>query len=314
MISLADKALEFVKKRGYVLTKDIVNEFKVSSVIAGAILSQLVSRGLISVSHLKVGSGPVYYIPSQKSKLEAFSGYLKGIEKEAFELLKQHKIIKDSELTPALRVALSNIQDFATLIEVVTPNGVSEKYWKFYNLTNEDIKRILSEQQTNSKSARNLNSSQPNKIEPDSESPKLNINQQSEPEKQQILVEPKPDKSTPTSLETNSQKDTSPMQKGFLLKVFNFFDENNITVLSSNIIKKDKEAEFVISYESPLGIITFYAYCVDKKRVSDKDLSLAYMEALNKRLTLVFITSGEFTKKCKELLLTKFKGVVVKKL
>lgn len=321
MISLADKVLDFVKRRGYVLTRDVVNEFKVSSVIAGAMLSQLVSRGLLAVSHLKVGSGPVYYIPSQKSKLETFSTYLKGIEKEAFELLKQHKLLKDSDLPPALRVALSNIKDFAVLIEVINPKGESERYWKFYNVTNDDVKRILSERFNEQNKEQKTQPAQPNQqhlekpLENKTEESKAatSAEKTGKPEKQ-------PNEDKQITLEEPEEKPNQETKlfeekpKGFIAKVVNFFNQNNIKILNSNIIKKDKEAEFTVLYESPLGNTSYYVYCIDKKRISDKDISPAYLEALNKRLPLVFITSGDLTKKAKEQISTKFKGSVIKKL
>jgi len=325
MIDVRDKIRDFVKRRGSVLTMDVVRELKVSSIIAGAVLSELVSKGLLSVSHLKVGSSPVYYVPSQKSQLEKYSSYLKNIEKQAFELLKQRRILKDSELPPALRVALSNIKDFAVLIDVVTPQGVTERYWKFYNVSNEEVKQLLTQ-----KASSNVNKVR----EQSSANEKKTVEEKPQPEhkpeqKSQILISPEGQVKL-TEKDNASTKKDSPekaeiteksepieeikTQKGFISKVIEFFNQNNVGILSSNILKKDKEAEFIISYASPLGNIKLYTYCADKKRISDKDISFAYLESLNKRLPLLFITSGELTKKCKELLNTKFKGTIVKKI
>ena len=62
---------------------------------------------------MRVGNSPIYFIQGQEHQLEKFSVYLKSKEKEAFILLQEKKFLKDSEQTPAIRVALRQIKDFA---------------------------------------------------------------------------------------------------------------------------------------------------------------------------------------------------------
>lgn len=77
---------------------------------------------------MKVGSSPIYYIPGQEEKLEQFAKYhLKSKEKDAFILLQEKKILKDSEQDPAIRVALRSIKDFAIPIQ-----KNNETYWEYY--------------------------------------------------------------------------------------------------------------------------------------------------------------------------------------
>ncbi|MFC1682475.1 hypothetical protein ACFL0X_02575, partial [Nanoarchaeota archaeon] len=65
----------------------------------------------------RVGSSPVYFLEGQERGLEGFSNHLKSKEKEAFDLLKEKKFLGDSEIEPAIRVALRAIKDFAVPFE-----------------------------------------------------------------------------------------------------------------------------------------------------------------------------------------------------
>ena len=74
-------------------------------------------------------------MPGQEKMLENFSEYLKSKEKEAFILLKEKKILKDSEQEPAIRVALREIKDFA-----VSFKKNEEIYWRYFTTEEPEIK------------------------------------------------------------------------------------------------------------------------------------------------------------------------------
>jgi hypothetical protein len=70
------------------------------TMLIGAILSTLISTGEVKVSSLKIGGTPLYYTPDQESKLEDFLDYLNEKDKRTFDLLKEQKILQDSEQDP----------------------------------------------------------------------------------------------------------------------------------------------------------------------------------------------------------------------
>lgn len=112
-LDIKDRILNTIKIRGPCLPVHIAKSIGMSILFTSAFLSELLSEKEIRISHMKVGSSSVHYIPGQEQKLENFSQYLKSREKDAYELLRERKFLKDSEQEPAIRVALRAIKDFA---------------------------------------------------------------------------------------------------------------------------------------------------------------------------------------------------------
>ncbi len=107
------KILSFIREKGPVIPRDISKQFGGDTFITGAVLSTMADSKELRISHAKVGGSPVYYLSGQEEKLSLLYQYLPGKEKEAYTLLKEMKLIKDSTAEPAIRVALRNIKDFA---------------------------------------------------------------------------------------------------------------------------------------------------------------------------------------------------------
>jgi hypothetical protein len=110
---IREKILSILRMKGPTLPVHIAQDTGISMLFASAFLSELLSDRLIKMSHMRVGNSPIYYIQGQEPQLEKFSHYLKSKEKEAFLLIQEKKFLKDSEQSPAIRVALREIKDFA---------------------------------------------------------------------------------------------------------------------------------------------------------------------------------------------------------
>ena len=142
MIELRDKIVEFVRRNGPVLPIQISKELKVDTFFSGAMLSELVSHKIVKISLAKIGGSPVYYVSGQEPKLEILHKSLPEKEKEAYNLLKSHQILKDSELEPAIRVALRSIKDFSIPVMADVGNGL-EQFWKWYLTSNEEADQVV---------------------------------------------------------------------------------------------------------------------------------------------------------------------------
>jgi hypothetical protein len=126
---IKEKIINFIKEKGPSLPVHIASSVGMSMLFTSAFLSELVSSKQLRMSYMRVGSSPIYFLEEQEDKLEDYSQYIKGKEREAYELLKEKKFLVDSEQEPAIRVALRSIKDFAKFIE---EKGI----WRYY-LTNE---------------------------------------------------------------------------------------------------------------------------------------------------------------------------------
>jgi hypothetical protein len=134
-LKIKEKIISIFKDKGPCLPVNVAKETGLSILFASAFLSEFISEKKIKISNMKVGSSPLYFIPGQEKMLENFSDYLKSKEKEAFILLKEKKILKDSEQEPAIRVALRAIKDFAIFF-----NKNGEIYWRYFTVEEAEIK------------------------------------------------------------------------------------------------------------------------------------------------------------------------------
>jgi len=86
-----------------------------------------------------------------------------------------------------------------------------------------------------------------------------------------------------------------------------------IEILNEEIVKKDKEFNFLVEIPSNLGRLKYFVKVRNKKKINEGDLSLEYNEAQAKSLPLLFLTNGDIAKKAKEHLDKNLSGIVFKK-
>ena len=131
---LKQKIISLIRFKGPSLPVHAAKETETTMLFASAFLSELISEKRLKVSKLKVGGSPLYFIPGQEPLLEKFTHHLNPKEKEAFILLKEKRILKDSDQHPAIRVALKEINDFA-----IPFKKDDEIYWKYLTTSDQEI-------------------------------------------------------------------------------------------------------------------------------------------------------------------------------
>jgi hypothetical protein len=73
-------------------------------------------------------------------------------------------------------------------------------------------------------------------------------------------------------------------------------------VISQDVIRKNKEINYIADIPTSLGKLRYLIKVKDKKSVNDKDLQKSWDEGNSKKLSVLFITSGELTKKAQKFL------------
>jgi len=128
-----EDVLKYVQFKGPLIPVHLVSLLKSNTIMIGAALSELASDGKVKISHMKVGGSPLYFVDSQRAKLQDFYKYLNEKDRRTFDELKRQKVLRDSVVTPLLRISLRNIKDFAVPIEI-EHNSVKELFWRWYLL------------------------------------------------------------------------------------------------------------------------------------------------------------------------------------
>ena len=78
--------------------------------------------------------------------------------------------------------------------------------------------------------------------------------------------------------------------------------DNGICINSHEIKRKNAEIHLEIEVPSPVGQLTYFCLAKAKKKVSESDLSTAYVNGQIRKLPVVFLSRGELSKKAGELL------------
>ena len=310
-----ERILAIVKEKGPILPVQIAKEINDNILMASARLSELLSAKQIKISNLKVGGSPLYYFTGQESKLQNFTDNLHGKPKDAYNLLKQDKILRDSAQEPAIRVALREIKDFAVPLQVNYKNNV-EIFWKWYLTDNKEaellIKNILSKKEFIPETQETQRVSGPQKSKGFFREPKEEVKKEATPKP---LGKTEPKKEVPIELKKDTTKIKKKIDKGkFLEDIQNFLNKAKINIIETKEIKKNNEIDFIVELQTQLGNIRYFCKTKNKKKISEGDLSSALLNAQSKNLPLLFLTTGKATKKSKEKLGTDFKNIVYREI
>jgi len=256
-----EKIIEVIKRRGPSLPIQISKEVGLSSLFISAFLSELAGEKRLKISHLKVGGSPLYFLEGQEEQLEKFYNYMHPREAEAFLLLKEKKILKDTEQKPAIRIALRSIHDFA-----VGFKKDEEIFWRYALTPESEIISIL---------------------EPKMEPEKMQA--ENIPEKQKII-----------EIENISEKEVRKKQTPeiFLEEVKSYLTQKNIELVSLESYNKKEVISKVRFNLTPEKIHLLLAY--NKKKINDKELLKAYKKAIKYQLDYMILFKGEISKKLKD--------------
>lgn len=317
--NLRNKIISFLKMKGPSLPYEIATLIKRDTIIASAFLSELISAKIVKMSNLRIGSSPLYFLPGQEAMLEKFTEHLQGNELEAYNIIKEKKLVKDSDLSPKDRVSMGFIKDFAIPIKVITPEGEALNYWKFYSLGNDEVSRMLSDERKNK-----------NKVKIEKEKIKLvTVNREIKITKKQKdnekieskntgfieMSEPDNEKIEQKQISEDYIKNISDNEiKSYSLNHLNYFEQSlffreiikfimtkNLKIKNFTIVKKSRHFEFDASVKN--DVLDFKVHCVakSKKIISDKDVKSMANDVFDKRMISLLITNGKISKKAQEI-------------
>jgi len=281
---IKEKILFALKRRGPCLPVHIASEIETSILFASAFLSELFSEKKVKMSNMKVGSSSLYFIQGQEHLLERFSQHLKSKEKDAFELLKNHKFLVDSKQDPAIRVALRSIRDFA----IPFKEG-EEIVWRYYT-----------EKGTGFKLSKPIIQKKPEPVRIESSKKDVLGGGGGEEGSQKQLdifgedKEPvkKPIKRTPVKKTTRKTSASQKKNEKFFNKVKEFLAEKSIGISGIEGFSKTDLTLRIIDKGVEKLLIAY-----NKKRLTEADLLKAHKKALEYRLPYVILSLGDLPKK-----------------
>ncbi len=303
-----ERIISNLRIRGPSLPIHIARTISVSPLFASAFLSELYAEDKIKISHIRVGSSPLYFLSGQEPLLENFIEYLNHKEKEAFSVLKKNLVLDDNEQEPAIRVALRAIKDFAVPIKVKI-NEESKLFWKYFQLSDQDVKEEIQKILAEPKKEEIKKIKSEEKIEPKEPEVKLKLEEKLIPgqiiEKSLQAIEKEFSEQDKEKKESKEKFEKKKRQKDktydFPSNIKGYLTAKDIEILSS-ILEKKKEFTAKIRIDTLFGKQEFYLIAKDKKKVNEDDLTLALQRAQSEKMPAIFMSSGELDKKAKEYL------------
>jgi hypothetical protein len=246
--------------------------------------------------------------------LENFTKYLHSKEKEALSLLKEKQVLNDEDLEPVQRVCLNSIKDFALTLRVNT--GSQQKlFWRYFTFPEDEAMRKAEEYFSNMprickepdkkleefekpdeiqetirklKEEKSIKPLHPvgieerEKFEKKEEKPVIEEQKVLHPE----ILKKKVKKRNPTK-----------KKKDFNSKALDYIHEKEMNIVRNF---EDENKVCVAQMDSKLGLMNFLVYTINKKSLTEADLSLAFTEGQGEKLPVLLVTNGKLTKKAEE--------------
>lgn len=286
-MQIRGKIISFITQNGPSLPVHIAKETGLSILFASAFLSEMYGEKEIKMSNLRVGSSPLYFISGQEPQLEKFSQYLKSKEKEAFLMLKEKKILRDSEQQPAIRVALREIKDFAIPFE-----KNNEVFWRYF-VTEELPEKIEVEVIET--------------IEPVIESVEIKEEINEEIEDKSEKEEPKePEEEIPIKEKPQKKQRTHAKPKGQNKKK----DENFFNNIKAFLAKEKIEIIDIKDFQNNEAVLKVkkkgteeLIFAFNQKKITEKEILKAHKKASQEKMKYSVLSLGEPSKKLNELIL-----------
>lgn len=285
---LKNKIIRFISLRGPSLPIQISKEIEMSTLFTSAFLSELLGERKIKTSNMRVGSSPLYFLSGQEPKLESFQEHIKGKEKEALNILKENKFLKDSDLEPPIRVALRAIKDFA--IPFQPSNQNTEIFWRYFTVNPEEFQKVKDSEESEKKE-------EVNEVKIKEEISEKNEElQQKEIVKGQEEVKKETQKIVKKSAKKKIVK--KPESDKFFNKIKEALNEKNIEITDIIGITKNELTLKVKENEMEEKLLVSF----NKKRIVENDIIKAHKKAAEFNMKYIILSLGEPSKKITNLL------------
>ena len=264
---IKNKIINIIRMRGPCLPVHIAKEIGMSILFTSAFLSELLSEKRIRISQMKVGSSSVHYLSGQEIRLENFSQHLKSRERDAYELLKSKKFLKDSEQEPAIRVALRAIKDFA-----IPFNRNNEIIWRYLTIPETELKEKI-------------------KLIKETKEPEKKVDIFDEQEQEPIKKE-EPKKIRKKEKKDKKRKSSQKKNEKFFNTVKEFLSNQSIEIMDIIGFNKN-ELTLKVGVNNQEKLLIAY----NKKRINEKDIIKASQKSLELNLKYILLSFGEPLKK-----------------
>jgi len=339
MVDHRDATVDFIRLRGPSLPAQLAKHLSSNTLLASAVMSELVDKGKLKISKLKVGGSPLYFVPGQEEQLLKFLESLDEKDRRTVWLLQQKRVLRDSEQDPLVRVSLRQIKDFAVQL-TVTIGDQSEMFWKYFAVADGDVHGLIETMLAPKKKVVEsalVQEGQQQKLAgaPASSAKARAPRKRKAVEKPLTSITPVSPVTVPVStgvvssqapigvasskvtvnvplvpaahpqvLPQAAPRSASVKTAGadaFFDVLLSYFAQNKIELVEHEIVRKNIEHDCVVKVPSPVGSLMYYCKAKRKLKVGELDVSAAFAQGQLRKLPVLLLAPGEVTPKGLEL-------------
>jgi hypothetical protein len=273
IVEKKEKILEFLKTSGPSIPVRIAKTIEMDPIFASAILSELLNSRKIVLSHMRIGSTPLYLLPGEEEKLEEHVENLKPLEREAYLALKESVTLSDIDQPPAFRVALRNLKDFSR------PFNYNDKMmWKYAFSSDEAVENSLKGGLAKSEPQEEKGLEKEELLEKNSENvtKKIPAERIASKKKEDIFEKAR----------------ESPE---FFVEVKGFLNKRGLEFIEE-IQSDKKEIVGLVKMKTPLGDLQLLLIAKNKKTTSKDEIKSAIQRSIHSKMPCLFLLKKEPTR------------------
>lgn len=277
MLSPGDIVKEYLNKNGPSLPIEIGKALGYNSLLTKAVLTELISQGIIKQSKKTVGNSLLYYLTGQDDLVrKKLYNELSIPEKHALTRFREaNKPLTIDELSPQERYVINNLLDFVEM-NMINNERVFTLKGFIYPTQKKEAPRI----QLPTIMPKPVVMPQPLQQERQFEVPQL------------FSIKPKKEE---PKIEESEDDDSKGGFDDEVIKHLKRMGEYTV----AKVIRRDRETNYVLKLEKPFTQ-TFFVKSKNKQRINESDLSLIYTETLQEKKPGLLITKGDLTSTAKK--------------
>jgi hypothetical protein len=136
--------INLLRERGPLVQNEIKRALGGDTLIFGAILSELKSRGLVEMTQVKKGGSSFYYVPELREQVAQLIEFLNPKDQVTVRRLQEQKVLNEANEELFTRVSFRNIPDFAKPFMMQTPQG-EYRFWRYYLVGEQEARTIVAQ-------------------------------------------------------------------------------------------------------------------------------------------------------------------------
>ena len=284
-----DRVYDLVRS-GPVLPIEVSTKLNVDSFLAKAFLTQLVDAGKVKATQDRVGDVPMYYVMGHEVLANQKIKKLLENIKPAAKNFASPTAVATAAANPEIQ---KKREEFRVRLEEIEKKERELEERKRSKIQTKVVQRV----EIRSVESQDVEVPDPEVPVADEESPrKIAIKALDVPQKAVGVEIPKEEKPKQPSILEEASKFIKGEPSSLVDESLAWLTQKGAEIISKELKKRGKEAMILASIPTNIDPMKFLVFVVNKKSITEADLSVAYSEGVQKKYPVIVMSRGKMTK------------------